>query len=161
MENLYEILQSSPQASAEELKKSYMRLARQYHPDKMSHSRSNGQESLSEPSRCEASNEQSENTFQKNCSDEFVKIDRAWKILRDSELRTQFDLKWQERCLSQDLPIQDTVPYEDFDWDDSEDMYTYPCRCGSFYLLSETDVKLLYDIVCCETCSLTIKVVYS
>ena len=131
-----------------------MSLARKYHPDKIS------QLNISK-SKDVGSN--SDIIDYSEMSKQFMKIDRAWKILRDPELRAQFDLKWQERQISQDHPIQDIVPFEDFDVDDSdqEELYTFPCRCGSDFVLSESDVKLCFDIVCCETCSLTIKVIYS
>ncbi|XP_045172513.2 DPH4 homolog [Mercenaria mercenaria] len=43
---------------------------------------------------------------------------------------------------------------------DDEIGYTYNCRCGGSYILTGVDVKLKFDIVCCDTCSLSIKVIY-
>ena len=138
MENLYEILECSPMSTTEELRKSYISLAKRFHPDKLSASEDTGADS----------------------NQDFIKIDKAWKILKDPELRSEFDAKWQERLVSQDLPIQDTVPFEEFDFVSEEDIFVYPCRCGSDYVLSQTDVTLNFDIVCCESCSLTIRVEY-
>lgn len=42
-----------------------------------------------------------------------------------------------------------------------EKMYSFTCRCGGSYILTEIDVKLKFDIVCCDTCSLSIEVVYN
>ncbi|KAL4223479.1 DnaJ subfamily C member 24 [Mactra antiquata] len=38
--------------------------------------------------------------------------------------------------------------------------YTYPCRCGGNYTLTCIDYKLKFDIVCCDTCSLSVQVIY-
>ena len=96
----------------------------------------------------------------KDGDNHFVKIDMAWKILGDDDLRAEYDTKWQDRCLMQEHPIQDTVPFDDFDYEADEEVYTYPCRCGSEFLLTKFDIQLLYDYVCCATCSLTIKITY-
>jgi DnaJ-class molecular chaperone len=40
-------------------------------------------------------------------------------------------------------------------------VYTYECRCGGNYILTGVDVKLKFDIVCCDTCSLSIQVIYN
>ncbi|CAG5136643.1 unnamed protein product [Candidula unifasciata] len=149
MENLYEILQSDPGASTEQLRDSYKRLVRLYHPDK------NLQTLL-----LSNNHETSSATENTQNADKFIIIDRAWKILSDPELRSQFDAKWHDRNLAQELPIQDEVLFEDFDYTDEEKVYLFPCRCGGYYVLSELDSQLHFDIVCCETCSLTIKVLY-
>ncbi|BFZ18933.1 hypothetical protein BsWGS_21972 [Bradybaena similaris] len=146
MENLYEILQSDPGASTEQLRDSYKRLVRLYHPDKNVQILAGNCNGTSPP--------------KPDVADKFINIDRAWKILGNPQLRAQFDAKWHERNLAQDLPIQDVVSFEDFDHDDEDNMYTYACRCGGVYLLSELDSQLHFDIVCCETCSLTIQVRY-
>ena len=91
---------------------------------------------------------------------EFVKIDMAWKILGHDDLRAEYDIKWQDRCLMQEHPVQDTIPFEDFDFDASDEIYSYPCRCGSEFLLTKFDRQLFYDFVCCSTCSLTININY-
>ncbi|KAH9525243.1 DnaJ sub C member 24 [Bulinus truncatus] len=113
MENLYEILNIDSGASIEEIKKSYMTLVRLHHPDKKVHQGSELDLKLS--------------------SEMFIKIDRAWKTLCDPQLRAQYDSLWHERCLVQDLPIQETVSFKEFDLEDH--MFTYPCRCGSEKLL--------------------------
>ncbi|XP_059147538.1 DPH4 homolog isoform X2 [Physella acuta] len=140
MENLYDILQSNPGATVEELKKAYTQLILKYHPDKT-------------PQKHNLPASQTN-------TEKFIQVDRAWKILSDPELRAQFDAKWYERSLVQDLPIQETVHIKDFDFDSCENVYTYPCRCGSCYVLSELESQVRFDIVCCETCSLTVQVIY-
>jgi len=203
MEDLYRILQTHPTASSTELKKCYQELALLYHPDK------------------------SKAKDKAATSEKFIAVNRAYKILSDPDLRTQYDVKWKERCLAQTFPIQETVDFEEFEEmvaenesndvtenlvkicdveQDSENqskgsnsdenncnlkgdnqgsveddlkhsylntsanegvndlvkdmVYTYTCRCGGSYILTEVDVKLKFDIVCCDSCSLSIQVTY-
>lgn len=144
MENLYSILGCEESATCEEIKKCYQKLALKTHPDKVA---SQSREKLSD------------------ANDEFAKISFAWKILGDENLRNQYDIKWKQRCISQDWPIQDDIEIEEFEICDTPDcdehVYTYPCRCGGLYALSETDVKIKFDIVCCDTCSLSVRILYN
>lgn len=39
-------------------------------------------------------------------------------------------------------------------------IYRYDCRCGGSYVLTDVDVQLRFDIVCCDTCSLSVQVIY-
>ena len=135
MENLYEILECDSTCSQEELKQSYKKLALKYHPDKQNQT--------------------------DDSSVRFVKINKAWNILSNVDLRKEYDSKWTQRCILQEYPIQDTVDIDDFDLDLSDNNYKYSCRCGGFYMISETDLKFNVDLVCCESCSLTVRIVYS
>lgn len=175
MEDLYKVLEVNSEATSAELKKSYQELALLYHPDKTGSS-----------------------------SEKFIEINRAYKILCDSELRMQYDLRWRERCLAQAYPIQDTVDFDEFEEiisenssnsdqskgdnsvvknlqgkgdkcdktaeqtkgenhnaNDSEIVYVYTCRCGGNYVLTAVDVRLKFDIVCCDSCSLTVQILYA
>lgn len=226
MENLYRILNCSETASFQELKKSYQSLALQYHPDKSQQGQA--------------------------CSEKFVRINRAWKVLSDARLREQYDARWRERCFVQAYPVQDSVDFVEFekletcstgaselqfrelqesrnsgkckpvsgcevlqDQDAVKDdpymdrlsgdiqstesnpketeintsvsdeigshlshtenestgvqgllhnshntIYKYDCRCGGSYVLTDVDVQLRFDIVCCDTCSLSVQVIY-
>lgn len=42
-----------------------------------------------------------------------------------------------------------------------DSVFVYSCRCGGSYVLTGVDVKLKFDIVCCDTCSLSVQVIYS
>ncbi|XP_029651260.1 dnaJ homolog subfamily C member 24-like [Octopus sinensis] len=138
MENLYDILGCDPSASHERLKKAYQNLALKYHPDKNTIS----------------------NTPENH--EMFIKINQAWKILSDPTLRSHFDLRWRERSLTQDWPVQDDIDFAEFVPDSMEpEFFSYPCRCGGRYVLEPNDVTLHLDIVCCDTCSLCVTVNYS
>ncbi|RUS71619.1 hypothetical protein EGW08_020611, partial [Elysia chlorotica] len=159
MENLYEILQCAPTASRDELRRAYTRLALQHHPDKTAQRRAAENSALSAPSE-NLNNGSSSVTKDKSSDSEFVKIDLAWKVLGNDDLRAEYDIKWQDRCLMQEHPVQDSIPFDDFDFDPSEEIYSYPCRCGSEFLFTDFDRQLLCDYVCCGTCSLTVKIIY-
>ena len=133
MEDLYHILQCDMTSTQEQLKQNYKKLALQHHPDK-------GQS-------CDGS-------F-------FVKLNNAWEILGNQELRREYDAKWRERCIVQDRPIHEEVEFSELYSDESEEIYSYPCeKCEGDFVLTRTDAKLRFDIVCCDSCSSTIKVLY-
>lgn len=140
MENYYEVLNCAPDASFDELKTSYQTLVRIHHPDKIIQR------------GCSKSDIQQHSAL-------FLKIDQAWKVLSDEELRKEYDAKWQQRCLAQKWPIQDDVELSDFY--PEEDYFCYDCRCGGQYVLTETDVSFKVDIVSCALCSLCVQVSYS
>lgn len=43
---------------------------------------------------------------------------------------------------------------------DDDTIYMYECRCGGNYVLTGLDVQLQFDLVCCDTCSLSVQVIY-
>ncbi|CAM9130773.1 unnamed protein product [Lampetra planeri] len=77
----------------------------------------------------------------------FVQVDAAWKLLSDENTRRQYD---QQRR--------------------GDSMYTYACRCGGQFSVSEEDVEEAtqrrreeedteerhHVVVGCDTCSLTV-----
>ena len=38
--------------------------------------------------------------------------------------------------------------------------YSAPCRCGGSYTITEEDLEGGVDVVCCSTCTLSIRVLY-
>lgn len=141
MENLYEILQCNKTDPVDVIKQSYQRLVRELHPDKVNNSSMTDSEKL-------------------EMKDRFLAVGRAWKILSDARLRREFDVRWQERCLAQEGPVQEEVCLEDFDVDEERNLRTYDCRCGGCYKLTDMDTNLRMDVVCCDTCSLNVRVNY-
>lgn len=147
MENLYSILGVPPSATYTEIKHAFQKMARIYHPDKCHDSSGN----------FPAVTGNGESVLPN--VDRFHSISKAWKVLGDSDLRSAFDAAWQQRCLAQEWPIQDIVALQEFDRTEDA-FYSYPCRCGSSYNLSEQDVLFQVDLVCCPSCSLCIQVEY-
>ncbi|MCX7994370.1 MAG: DnaJ domain-containing protein [candidate division WOR-3 bacterium] len=68
MENYYSILGVSATATANEIKNAYMKLAKQYHPDR-----------FTDPGEKQKANEQ------------FAKITAAYRVLSDEKLRAEYD----------------------------------------------------------------------
>ena len=140
MEDYYESLGCRSDATHEELKRAYQRLALEYHPDKHASVQAGRSKEIQES------------------TEKFIAIDRAWKVLSDIEMRKEYDARWTLRCAAQKWPVQDDVDLTDFEWNEDEQMYLYPCRCGGEYVLSQTDTGFGVDYVCCESCSLCIHV---
>nr|XP_046250602.1 dnaJ homolog subfamily C member 24 isoform X2 [Scatophagus argus] len=157
--DLYAVLEASSSDSAQQLKHKYHQLALQYHPDRL------GDENSSEAESAEK---------------KFLEIDAAWRILRDRNTRRQYDLQRRALELKQDWPVDSTVHLEDMTWDQDECMYTYSCRCGGGFSVSEDEVEEETQrrqpedkeeemeeeghrgvIVCCDTCSLSVYVTWS
>ncbi|XP_078478142.1 dnaJ homolog subfamily C member 24-like, partial [Lampetra planeri] len=100
----------------------------------------------------------------------FVQVDAAWKLLSDENTRRQYDQQRRARELKQDWPVDATISLEDMSWDQSDSMYTYACRCGGQFSVSEEDVEEAtqrrreeedteerhHVVVGCDTCSLTV-----
>ena len=133
MEDLYNILGVPPTATYHQIKENYQKLILHYHPDR-SHS---------------------------SDASIFIKVNNAYKILGDEHLRKEYDEKWKERCSKQFMPIDKDVDFKNFVYDDEEQVFCYECRCGGEFLLTSTDAELNFDIVCCDSCSLTIRVKYT
>ncbi|XP_045893963.1 dnaJ homolog subfamily C member 24 [Micropterus dolomieu] len=156
--DLYAVLGASPSDSLQQLRHRYQQLALQYHPDRL------GGECSSE----------AESGVKK-----FLEVDAAWRILSDQNTRRQYDLQRRVRELKQDWPVDSTVYLEDMTWDQDDCVYTYSCRCGGRFNISEEEVKegtqrkrqedeeeteeeeLRGVFICCDTCSLSVYVTWS
>ncbi|XKL66722.1 hypothetical protein PGB90_010142 [Kerria lacca] len=54
----------------------------------------------------------------------------------------------------------DEVEIEDFEYDEEEDTYYYPCPCGDRFQISKEELRTGVDVATCPSCSLVIKVIY-
>ncbi|XP_026221207.1 dnaJ homolog subfamily C member 24 isoform X1 [Anabas testudineus] len=153
--DLYVVLGASPSDSIQQLRHRYQQLALQYHPDRL---------------QCECSPE-AESGIKK-----FLEADAAWKILGDQKTRRQYDLQRRAQELKQDWPVDCTIILGDMTWDQDEHVYTYCCRCGGGFAVSEEDTQIRQRddkveeteegrhrglVVCCDTCSLSVYVICS
>lgn len=130
--NYYDILQVPKDASESDIKKAYQELARKYHPDKLSTNQST--------------------------NEEFLKIDQAYKVLRDAEARKIYDSKIFQQSAPH-IIIHDTVARNQFSFEEEEDVYYFQCKCGSFYILDNENLKSKEDVILsCDECSLNILV---
>jgi len=55
----------------------------------------------------------------------------------------------------------DEVEIEDFEYDEDEKTYYYPCPCGDEFQISVDQLIAGEDEVTCPSCSLMIKVIYN
>lgn len=129
--NYYEVLQCDKTATNEELKKSYQNLIRHHHPDKLSD---------------ESNSEQT-----------FHLIQKAWTILKDPLTRKQYDAELSCSEFSDHL-VYETLNLSDLNHNSSDQMYSYPCRCGGTYLVNYNDLKPPNVIVACDECSFSIHI---
>ncbi|XP_026168121.1 dnaJ homolog subfamily C member 24 [Mastacembelus armatus] len=153
--DLYAVLGASPSESVKQLRHKYQQLALQCHPDRF---------------RGECSSK-AESGLKK-----FLEVEAAWRILGDQNTRREYDLQRRAQELKQDWPVDSTVYLEDMTWDPDECVYTYSCRCGGGFSVSQEEVEEETQrrqrgddeeteegqhrgmVVCCDTCSLSVYV---
>ncbi|KAF7215099.1 DnaJ heat shock protein family (Hsp40) member C24 [Nothobranchius furzeri] len=148
----YAVLGASPSDSVQQLRHRYQQLALKHHPDRLE-----GEHS----------------------SEEFVELNEAWRLLSDQNMRRQYDLQRRAQELKQDCPVDDSVFLEDMIWDQGQCVYTYCCRCGGAFNISQKEVEeetrwtqqeeanqetkrrhQVGALVCCNTCSLSLHVTW-
>ncbi|KAI8880939.1 diphthamide biosynthesis protein Dph3 [Backusella circina FSU 941] len=54
----------------------------------------------------------------------------------------------------------DEVEIEDMDFNEEEQVYTYPCPCGDKFEIFIDDLRDGDDVARCPSCSLIIRVIY-
>lgn len=132
-ECLYSILEVQSDASLAEIRKSYQNLVLKHHPDK-------------------------------NASDSgsmaYLKIDNAWKVLRDAELRKQYDAEAGQKEYNELPIVNESLRVDEMDYDAAEGIYKRFCRCGGTYAIDMVDLEDM-DMnfyVNCSECSFVIEV---
>lgn len=119
-ESYYDILECSSDATCEEIKRSYQKLVKKFHPDK---------------STCKS-------------HQQFIKIDKAWKTLSDAELKRQYDTSLLQLELTSSDVVYATLNVNELEFDDTSKAY-YPCRCGCFYCIVK-DIADEHIVECTE-----------
>nr|CAI5817190.1 unnamed protein product [Callosobruchus analis]CAI5820009.1 unnamed protein product [Callosobruchus analis] len=56
--------------------------------------------------------------------------------------------------------FHDEIEIEDFEYDEEEGIYHYPCPCGDRFEISKEDLLAGEEIATCPSCSLIVKVIY-
>ncbi|RZC10214.1 DnaJ and/or zf-CSL domain containing protein, partial [Asbolus verrucosus] len=125
-EDFYAVLNCNKSASYEELKQSYQQLIRKYHPDKQNESEQN--------------------------NERFLMIDKAWKTLRDEHLRNQYNNSQTQAEFDDSSVIHAQLSKSELSFND-EDIFNYPCRCGSYFVICKTYLSEEEFIVECSECS--------
>lgn len=54
----------------------------------------------------------------------------------------------------------DEVEIEDFEYDEEEETYYYPCPCGDRFAITKEELECGEEVATCPSCSLIIKVIY-
>lgn len=54
----------------------------------------------------------------------------------------------------------DEIEIEDFEFDEEEQVYHYPCPCGDRFEISKEQLAAGEDVATCPSCSLMVKVIY-
>lgn len=121
-ETYYSILECANDSSYEEIKIKYQQLIKQHHPDKHAN----------------------------KSSELFIKIDEAWKTLRDSSLRKQYDASLLQNVLDSTPLIYAEVNMDDLEFIDNVSYFR--CRCGDNFVIEK---KFLTNncIIECSECS--------
>ncbi|ORY98644.1 DNAJ heat shock N-terminal domain-containing protein [Syncephalastrum racemosum] len=133
METHYEILQVSENASIDQIKLRFQQLILLHHPDK-----SDGIP-----------------------DDRAHRILQAWHVLRDDKKRRQYDAELKAKQSHQVAVINAEVDLDDMDYDEATATFSLGCRCSGTYSITEDDLEDSVDVVCCDNCSLRIRVLYA
>jgi len=59
-----------------------------------------------------------------------------------------------------DLNFHDEVELEDFEWDEDEQAWTYPCPCGDRFMITADELEYGEEVATCPSCSLIVRVIY-
>ncbi|XP_055697725.1 diphthamide biosynthesis protein 3 [Phlebotomus papatasi] len=54
----------------------------------------------------------------------------------------------------------DEIEIEDFEYDEAEGIYHYPCPCGDRFEISKEELMAGEETATCPSCSLIVKVIY-
>ncbi|KAJ2513067.1 hypothetical protein GGI11_004533 [Coemansia sp. RSA 2049] len=124
-------------ATRDEIKQAYYALSRKAHPDK------------------------SQKQEEQECSSiEFHELSRAWEVLGDTSRRAEYDKQCNAEESRARGVVQDEVDLDDMVFDESNRVFSFPCRCSSQYEITEDDLEGGFEIAPCSGCSLKIKVLY-
>lgn len=131
-EDYYEILNSSEHSTFEDIKKSYQNLLLKHHPDK------------------NENNQENEN---------FFKLDRAWKVLRDTEMRQRYDAERAQQEFVEKPIVNEVLSRRDLTYNKSG-IYHQNCRCSGQYSIAKDEIESTVDnlYVSCSDCSLVIEI---
>ncbi|ESW98223.1 hypothetical protein KL918_004032 [Ogataea parapolymorpha] len=62
--------------------------------------------------------------------------------------------------MSETITVYDQVEIEDFVFDPTQRIFTYPCPCGDRFQIGLDDMLDGEDIAVCPSCSLMVKIIF-
>ncbi|EST06098.1 Carboxylesterase, type B [Kalmanozyma brasiliensis GHG001] len=146
-DSLYAVLGVKPSSTTAEIRAAYLAQVRLHHPDKL--------QQLGDPTAIADS---------PASSDRIRQLNHAYKVLTDHQARSNYDdLLAAQRAASNSIQprISAVIDFESFTPTESSPLtFSYVCRCGSSYTLSEDQVQDRVDVVPCDGCSENIRVRY-
>ena len=145
MPSHYDVLAVRTDASVDDIKASYRRLILSLHPDKLA-GKGVSQPSTGAPVVVQHSLEA---------------VNAAWQVLRDAEARQQYDRVLRADEAKASVRPWDSVTLGEMDFEG--DCYTYECRCGDFFTLTDIEVThcrstLSVAYITCYTCGNVLEV---
>ncbi|KAG5675559.1 hypothetical protein PVAND_005454 [Polypedilum vanderplanki] len=57
--------------------------------------------------------------------------------------------------------FHDEIEIEDFEYNEEEELYTYPCPCGDEFIITKEELMEGLEEATCPSCSLKVKVIYN
>ena len=57
--------------------------------------------------------------------------------------------------------FHDEVEIEDFEYDEEDETYYYPCPCGDRFAITREELEAGEEVATCPSCSLIVKVIYN
>ncbi|XP_008549773.1 DPH4 homolog [Microplitis demolitor] len=130
----YEVLGCNKDSTYDELKRAYYKLALIYHPDK---------------AKSKKNNDNVNDTGGNLNNKKFTEIEEAWRVLSDKNLKIKYDAECRQAELEIDnLLIYDRINLKSMTVED--DVLSYPCRCGSNYLINSDEFTESIYIPCSE-----------
>jgi|TARA_B100000524_G_scaffold29792_1_gene14813 diphthamide biosynthesis protein 4 len=131
----YAVLGVARGASEEEIRRAYQRLARLHHPDK------------------QVAGDDAN----------FLELQAAYEQLRDTRRQHDTALQLEELADAQAAARATTVDLSEMDYSEDVEgrgLWSYDCRCGDVYELSEAQLLSGIDALECRSCSLAIRPLY-
>ncbi|KAG7856066.1 hypothetical protein KL919_004459 [Ogataea angusta] len=62
--------------------------------------------------------------------------------------------------MSETITVYDQIEIEDFVFDPTQRVFTYPCPCGDRFQIGLDDMLDGEDIAVCPSCSLMVKIIF-
>jgi|EP00945_MAST-04E_sp_MAST-4E-sp1_P004188 diphthamide biosynthesis protein 4 len=94
-------------------------------------------------------------------ADDFHAVQEAWGTLKDMEKRSKYDAEMLADNVDTFRALGATVvELDEFEYEEIENIYLYPCRCGDEFMMTDDDVLDGVQILTCPSCSLLLNVSY-